>query len=74
MIDYDFKPISHPYHLAPTPNLLAEVVEWLTPSTEVRDIAGSIPTEGMFSEKYLRLELYHVQMHGHQESPKCQPN
>ena len=32
---------------------------------------GSIPTKGMFSEKYLRLELSHVQMHGYQESPKA---
>ena len=28
----------------------------------------SIQAEGMFSEKYLRLELSHVQIHGYQES------
>ena len=36
---------------------IAEVVEWLTPSTAVREVAGSIPAKGMFWEKYLRLEL-----------------
>ena len=48
----------------------AEVVEWLMLSTAVREVVGSIPAEGMFSEKYLRLELSHVQMHGYQESPR----
>ena len=28
----------------------SEVVEWLRPSTEVREVAGSIPAEGIFSE------------------------
>ena len=30
--------------------LRAEVVEWLRPSTAVREVAGSIPAEGIFSE------------------------
>ena len=29
---------------------IAEVVEWLAPSTAVREVACSIPAEGMFSE------------------------
>ena len=44
------------------------MVEWLTLSTAVRKVAGSIQTKGMFSEKYLQLELSHVQIHGYQES------
>ena len=49
---------------------IAEVVEWLTPSTAVREVAGSIPAKGMFSEKYLRLELSNVQIHGYQKSER----
>ena len=30
---------------------VAEVVEWLMPSTAVHEVEGSIPAEGMFSEK-----------------------
>ena len=30
--------------------IIAEVVEWLRPSTAVRKVAGSIPAEGIFSE------------------------
>ena len=39
----------------------------------MHEFAGSIPAEGMFSEKYLRLELSHVQIHGCQESSKGKP-
>ena len=31
--------------------VIAEVVESLTSSTAVREVVGSIPAEGMFSEK-----------------------
>ena len=49
---------------------IAEVVECrLTLSTAVRVVAGSILAEGMFSEKYLWLELSRVQIHGYQERP-----
>ena len=42
-----------------------------TPTTAVREVAGSIPAEDMFSENnYPRLELSNVQIHGYQESPK----
>ena len=39
---------------------IAEVVEWLTLSTAVREVAGSILTEGMFSEKSISGYFSHL--------------
>ena len=36
------------------------MVEWLAPSTAVREVAGSIQAEGSFKRHYLQLELSHV--------------